>query len=180
MKVDRTSLKRPKLKNLLIKDLKIGTKALIYIYLFKDEDQDNPLRDLPYDERETEARYRAFGSHTFSFNKELGKEWSTLISESVASYKLTEEEKDIYTYNKKIDELNVLLKTTEPKIYRNKNINTDIVSFATNISILNMILKDIINIIQAKASLVAMYTRGVVPKHLRGGLSPLAKQELKL
>lgn len=178
--MDKSSLQREPLKKLLSKNSIIGTKALIYIFLFKDESPDNPLRDLRYSNRRVEALYRAFGNRNYSFRKELGDEWAKLIAEAEASYVPSDEEKDIYTYNKKIDELEKLLNDTVPKITRNQNINTDVVSFTTNIVILNKILKDIINIIQAKASLVAMYTRGTVPKHLRGGLSPLSKQKISL
>lgn len=165
---------------ILDKDKELGTKALIYIFLCKDETPNNPLKDLPFDERENDARYRVFGDYHYSFTSELGKEWATLISQGINAYELNEEEKDIFTYNKKIDELNTLLKGEPPKIYKNRNVNTDNITFSTNIGIINSILKDIINIIQAKASLVAMYTRGSAPRHLRGGLSPLAKQKISL
>lgn len=176
MTASKNSITRPALKRLLTKSKTEGTKALIYVYLYKDESPDNPLRDLPYNEREQEARFRAFGSYSHV----LDEDWTPLIEAAVASYIPTEEEKDIYTYNKKIDELNHLLQHTYPKIYKNENLNSGVVSFATNIGIINMILKDIINIIQAKASLVAMYTLGTIPKHLRGGLSPLSKQSLNV
>jgi hypothetical protein len=133
---------------------------------------ENPLRDIPYFKKDTEARLRAYGNGTQLI--------SPKVEAAIASYPTTEEQKDIYTYDKKMDQFNVLLKDTEPKIERNENDNTGVVSFTTNIDIINGTLKDIINIIQAKASLVALYTTGSIPKHLRGGLSPLTKGKIKV
>ncbi len=178
--VDEDTIEISELQDILNKDSKIGTNALIYIFLYKDESVNNPLRDLPYNDREKESRKRMYGSSSYSFVSELGQDWATLIEKGVQAYPISEEQLDIYTYNKKIDELNELLEETEPKIRKNINVNTDVISFSTNISIINSILKDIINIIQAKASLVSLYMKGSIPKHLRGGLSPLSKQKLKV
>ena len=166
MKVERSSLKTPELKALT------KLEDLLYVYFFCVLSKDNPLRDIPYFKKDAEARLRAYG------NKH--QPLSPKVETAVAAYHTTEEEKDIYTYDKKMDQFNVLLKDTLPKIERNENDNTGVVSFTTNIDIINGTLKDIINIIQAKASLVALYTTGSMPKHLRGGLSPLTKGKIKI
>lgn len=128
--------------------------------------------DLPYYDKEKEALLRSL--------KKIPKNWEEDIAQAILDYPVAEEQKDINIYNKKMDEFNILLKKTVPKIERNENDNTGVVSFTTNIDIINGTLKDIINIIQAKASLVALYTTGSIPKHLRGGLSPLTKGKIKI
>lgn len=165
----------PEIQALIDKSKVLGPKLVIYIYLYKDEDE-NPFKDLPYYQRESEARFRVFGDYSYK----IPEDWKALVEDAIETYPVTDTQKDIYTYNKKMDELDALLKDTKPKIYRNSNVNTNIVSFSTNISIINTILKDITNIIQAKASLIAMHIQGTIPKHLRGGLSPLAKKQLTL
>lgn len=128
--------------------------------------------DLPYYNKKKEALLRSL--------EKIPKDWEKDIAQALADYPVAEEQKDINIYNKKMDEFNILLKDTIPKIERNTNENTGVVSFTTNIDIINGTLKDIINIIQAKASLVALYTTGSIPKHLRGGLSPLTKGKIKI
>jgi hypothetical protein len=109
----------------------------------------------------------------------IPEDWVEDIEKAIETYPRAEEELSIYTYNKKMDELGELLRETHPKIQKNENVNSGVISFTTNIDIINAILKDITNIIQAKASLLALYTTGRIPKHLRGGLSPLAEGKLK-
>lgn len=164
--MEKSSLKTPELKALT------KLEDLFYVYFFCDLSKDNPLKDIPYFRKDAEARFRAYGNDS--------QPLSPKIEAAIATYPTTEEQKDIYTYDKKMDQFNVLLKDTLPKIERNENDNTGVVSFTTNIDIINGTLKDIINIIQAKASLVALYTMGSIPKHLRGGLSPLTKGKIKI
>lgn len=165
MKVDRTSLNTPELQALT------KFEDLLYVFFLCDLSKENPLRDIPYNKKAQEARLRAYGPDFKTLSPE--------VEVAIATYPQTEEQKDIFTYDKKMDQFNTLLKETEPKIQRNENENTGVVSFTTNIDIINHTLKDIINIIQAKASLVALYTTGSIPRHLRGGLSPLAKGKIK-
>jgi hypothetical protein len=56
---------------------------------------------------------------------------------------------------------------------------TENISYSTNMEIINSVLGDIVSLIQAKSSMVALHTTGIVPKHLRGGLSPLAKGKVE-
>jgi len=173
VKVDPKSLKTKELINLYNRDKKESTKALLYVYLAKDEESDNPFRNLSYKEREKEAEMRIYGEDG------IPEDWVEDIQRAMDTYPLTEEQISIYTYNKKMDELGELLRNTKPKIQKNEHATTGTVSFTTNIDIINAILKDITNIIQAKASLVALYTTGRIPKYLRGGLSPLATGKIK-
>lgn len=172
----KSSLKLPSLLKLYNRDKKLGNQALLYVFFACDLSKENPLRDLPFDIKVEDAELRVFGS------KGIPEDWLQDIHKAMKDYEskvVTDEEKDIYTYDKKMDQFNTLLKDTKPKIKKNVNINTDNVSFSTNIDIINGTLKDIINIIQAKASLVALYTTGSIPKYLRGGLSPLTQGKLK-
>lgn len=181
LSIDKNSLEEELHKTILKKDKVIGTKVLLYVFLYRDETSDNPLKDLPFYDREKEAMLRAFGNYNYNIEKELGVDWNKLVMKASDEYPITDSQKDIYTYNKKMDQLDLLLKRTTPKIMRNERLSEggSYVSFSTNIDIINSILKDITNIIQAKASLVAMHMLGSIPKHLRGGLSPLTKGKIK-
>lgn len=166
--IDKASLETKELKKLS------SLQDLLYVFFLCDLSEENPLKDVAYNHKEHEARLCAYGDTAYvSPDQEL-------IDAAVKTYPISEQQKDIFTYNKKMDQFGVMLANTEPKILRNVNENTDVITFSTNVSIINGILKDVTKIIQAKASLVSMYIDGSVPNHLRGGLSPLTKGKIKI
>jgi hypothetical protein len=90
----------------------------------------------------------------------------------------TDEQKDIATYSKKMDQFRVMLNGMKPTIEKNTHEQTGMISYSTNMEIINSVLRDIVSLIQAKSSMVALHTTGIIPKHLRGGLSKLATGEI--
>ena len=104
-----------------------------------------------------------------------------MTQEAVFVYKkeiVQDMQKDVAAYDKKLDQFSEMLDKTHPTIERNKN-SYDHISYSTNIDIINSVLRDVVSLIQAKASLIAMMVQGTVPKNLRGGLSPLIKGKIK-
>lgn len=177
--VDRDSLEYKEFTDLLDKDEEIGNQLLLYVFLMCDISSNNPIRDVPYKEKEAEARAVIFDDPDYNVFKELGKEWHDMLVAAIKCYEkniVTDEEKDIYAYDKKMDQFREMLLETLPKI--EKNFGTTGVSYSTNIDIINNVLEDIVTLIQTKASLVSMMVQGTVPKHLRGGLSPLSTGQI--
>lgn len=188
--VDPASIVEAELKRLLNeiktinKDEEIYDKICIFIFLLCDLSNDNPLVDRPYNTRREEALEVAFGSRLGDF-KDILAENDTLrdlINKCIDFYIKevnTDEQKDIATYSKKMDQFRVMLHGMQPVIEKNVHESTQMISYSTNMEIINSVLGDIVSLIQAKASMVALHTTGVVPKHLRGGLSPLAKGKVE-
>jgi len=173
--VDESTLKYKEFTAIMKKDNVIGNKILLYVYLLCDMSMSNPIKDVAYTDRQKEALSVVFDSETYAIEKELGSDWNKLTIAAINCYNkniVLEEEKDIYAYDKKMDQFRAMLLDTVPRIEKNVNKN-EIVSFSTNIEIINSVLEDIVALIQTKSSLVSMIVQGTIPKHLRGGLSPL-------
>ena len=125
----------------------------------------------------------AFGEDLKEFTalKDSDEKLRDLINKCIDIYIKTintDEQKDIATYSKKMDQFRVMLHGMKPTIEKNVHEVTDMVSYSTNMDIINSVLKDIVSLIQAKSSMIALHTTGVIPKHLRGGLSPLTKGKI--
>ena len=162
-------------------DKSTAIMALLYVFFVEDLSENNPLSQIPFNKKEEESLFRAFGTKQFDIEQELGNEWYESILTARNSYKnsIPDTLKDIATFDRKMDELGIMLRDTQPKIKKNINDNNDKISFTTNIAIINKSLTSVISIIQSKASIVSMHVQGVVPKHLRGGLSPMSKGKIK-
>ncbi len=159
-----------------------ATKAILYVFFCEDLSDKNPLSQLSYNEKHKHCLLRAFGDMFYDIEQQLGTEWSVAIKTARASYyknNVADALKDVATLNKKMDELGEMLLDTEPEIRRNVNSKNDKVSFSTNIEIINKALNSVISMIQSKASLLALHIQGTIPKHLRGGLSPMSKGKIK-
>lgn len=139
---------------------------LMYIFFSSSLAEENPYRDLPIDARDKESIFRAFGDIK---KYELTPEEEKLILPAKAAYiKYTEtaDERIVFSYNTKLDELKILLDETKPVIERNENEGTGAVSFVTNSAILTKIMSDIDVLIEKrekiKASLLNQSTSGRV------------------
>ena len=187
--IDPDSIVVPELKRMLneirriLPDDDMYNRLCIFIFLFCDLSNDNPLVDRPYNTKREEALSIAFGERLdeFSKTKDTNEDLRDKINKCIDIYLKevnTDEQKDIATFSKKMDQFRVMLQGMKPRIEKNTHETTGIVSFSTNMDIINSVLKDIVNLIQAKASMIALHTTGVIPKHLRGGLSALAEGKL--
>jgi hypothetical protein len=178
--VDPDSLKYKEFKDLYKEDKEKGGKCLLFVFLLCDLSEDNPIRDIKYTERPSEARLLAFGNKSFDILKEYGDRLYALTQKAITCYKsniVKDEEKDIETYNNKMDQFGEMLDSTDPEIIENVS-ELGLYSYTTNIDIINSVLKDIVTIINNKSQMISMMVKGTVPKTLRGGLSPLAKGKI--
>lgn len=184
--IDPASIVEPELKKLLhelqdvIKDTSIFDRVCIFIFLLCDLSNDNPLVDRPWNTRREEALSVAFGDGLTKFValKDSNEQVRDLINKCIDVYLKnvnTDEQKDIATYSKKMDQFRVMLHDMKPVIAKNVNEFNEKITYSTNMDIINSVLGDIVSLIQAKASMIALHTTGMIPKHLRGGLSPLAQ-----
>jgi hypothetical protein len=189
VQVDPASIIDPNLKRLLnelkiiLNDPSLYDKVCIFIFLLCDLSNDNPLVDRPYNTRREEALEVAFGSDLARFmalkdNNEVIRDTINKCIEIYIKDVNTDEQKDIATYSKKMDQFRVMLNGMKPAIEKNTNDRTNMISYSTNMEIINSVLRDIVSLIQAKSSMVALHTTGIIPKHLRGGLSQLTTGEI--
>lgn len=139
---------------------------LMYIYFSSSLEEENPYRDLEAGAREKESMYRAFGdTKKTSFTEE---EERLILPAKAAFIKHTEtaDERIVFSYNVKLDELKILLDETKPVIERTENESTGAVSFVTNSAILTKIMSDVDVLIEKrekiKASLLNQSTSGRV------------------
>ena len=187
--IDPASIVEPELKRLLhelediLQDPSLHDRVCIFIFLLCDLSNDNPLVDRPWNTRREEALSVAFGSDLDKFTalKDSNEKIRDLINKSIEIYIKrinTDEQKDIATYSKKMDQFRVMLHDMKPVIAKNVNEFNEKITYSTNMEIINSVLSDIVSLIQAKASMIALHTTGQIPKHLRGGLSPLAQSRI--
>ena len=189
VKVDQDSIVNTELKqnlndlNRILNDDAMYNSVCLFIFLLCDLSNDNPLVDRPYNTKRDDALQIAFGETLEEFTKlkDADPNIRDLINKSIDIYIKevnTDEQKDIATYNKKMDQFRIMLHGMTPKIEKNTHELNGTVSYSTNIEIINSVLGDIVSLIQAKASMIALHTNGTLPKHLRGGLSPLSRGKM--
>lgn len=165
-----------------LQKVKRGDECLLYVFLSCDLSWDNPILEIPFTNKDFEAKLLAFGDGTYDIEKKLGPKTRIMVEEACAVYRkeiVLDEQKDIAAYDRKMDQFLEMLKNTTPTIEKNTSGESGVVSYSTNIEIINGVLQDIVVMIQSKSSLIAMMVQGTVPKNLRGGLSPLTLGRFK-
>ena len=189
--IDPASIIDTRLKSILkeietiVNNQKLYDEICVFIFLLCDLSNDNPLVDRPYNTRREEALEVAFGKDLQEFIKikDSSGNLRDLTNKAIDVYIKhvnTDEQKDIAAYSKKMDQFRVMLEGMKPTIEKNIHEVTGMISYSTNMDIINSVLRDVVSLIQAKASMIALHTTGVIPKHLRGGLSPLTKGKIDL
>lgn len=189
VRIEPSSINDPELKRLLheletiFQNPSLHDRVCIFIFLLCDLSNDNPLVDRPWNTRREEALSVAFGSdlNKFTTLKDSNEKIRDIVNKCIDVYLKnvnTDEQKDIATYSKKMDQFRVMLHDMKPVIAKNMNEMNEKITYSTNMDIINSVLSDIVSLIQAKASMIALHTTGQIPKHLRGGLSPLAKSKI--
>lgn len=158
-------------KIIMLPDKKKSNRYLMYIYFSSSLAEENPYRDLPESAKETESIYRAFSDPK---KKELTKEESTIIlpaKNAFIKYTETADERIVFSYSKKLDELKVLLDTTIPVIERYVNEGTGAINFATNSAILTKIMSDIEVLIDKREKIKASLMNQSSSGRVKGGYS---------
>ena len=165
-----------------------SNQYLMYIYFSASLEEDNPYRDLEESVRQRESLYRAFGT---TKKTELTEEEAKLIvpaREAFIKHTETADERIVFSYNKKLDELKILLDENVPIIERWENASTGQITFVTNSDILTKIMTGIDTIIEKrekiKASLLHQYTLGRVKGNYqsslieKGNFKDISKEQL--
>jgi hypothetical protein len=148
VQIDPASIVEPELKRLLnelkhvLNDDTLYDKVCIFIFLLCDLSNDNPLVDRPYNTRREEALEIAFKEERDRFmalkdNNEIIRDTINKCIEIYIKYVNTDEQKDIATYSKKMDQFRVMLNGMKPAIEKNTNIRTNMISYSTNMDIIN-------------------------------------------
>ena len=148
-------------------------KAIVmYIFLVYDRTDDNPLCDLPMQERVVEAK-----SVT---NIDLKDYDQSKLNLAIDKYKqkYDDMQHDIDAYDHKLFEFIDLLEDTDPDIIKNTHELNGKISFSTNIDIIITALENSLNIIMDKVVLTDMKRSGKYVKQLRGTLSPRKQKKL--
>ncbi len=140
-------------------DSKLGEKYCIYVFLAEDISKRNPIGSMQDADRRSEAMRILFGKENYKFSDTVQRAIDA-ASEYYRERVNDQFEREMHTYDTKLDELGTLLDGIAPVITKNTSEKTSDVTFTSNIDLLNKVLKDIIDIIQTKTTLEAMYAAG--------------------
>lgn len=144
---------------------------LMYIYFSSSLDEENPYRDLEANARDKEAMYRAFGNtKKISFTPEEEK---LIVPGRLAYIKHTEtaDERIVFSYNQKLDELKELLDSNKPVIERYENEATGEIKFSTNSDIITKIMGSIDGLIEKREKIKASLLNQSTSGRVKGGYS---------
>jgi len=98
-------------------DEDLGQRMLLYVFYCCDLTEQNPLRDVDYRLKESQANSRSFPGKK---PKEFNKKESSLVDSALDAYNFLNEtaiERATLAYDKKIDEIRTLLESTLPEIH---------------------------------------------------------------
>jgi hypothetical protein len=156
-------------KIIMLPSKKKVNQYLMYIYLSCSLDEKNPYRDLPADAKEKEALYRAFND----FKKvSLTPEEEKIIlpaKEAFIKYTETADERIVFSYNQKLDELKTLLDDNKPVIERFENASSGEIKFSTNSDIITKIMGNIDILIEKREKIKASLLNQSASGRVKGG-----------
>jgi hypothetical protein len=95
----------------------LSNRLLLYVFYCCDLTEQNPLRDVDYRLKESQALTRAFPGVK---QKEFTKKEDTLISAAIDAYNFLNEtslERATLSYDQKIDEVRTLLDSIKPEVH---------------------------------------------------------------
>lgn len=156
------------------KTKKKSHSLLFFVYLLCDLTQENPLRDVDPDKRETEAKFRAFKDK----NKKFTDKEYELLKDAVKRYiklNTTPEERLLNAFDKKAEELSTKLASVVPET--ETNTDNGVVSFVSNSDIITDALTKLSIIRKNREALVSMIKNEAMSSKIRGqvSLSPLVR-----
>jgi len=161
------------------KDKAKANKMLYFIFLLCDIGEENPLLDVKIEDREVEAKFRAFHDRTKKFTmREL-----ELLEKAIPMYidlNMTIEERLLVVFDHKAEQLKTMLEHTTPETVENEE--NGVVTFVSNSKIITTALTKLSMIRKNRASIVASIRKEAMSERVRGQLklSPLIKGLIKL
>jgi hypothetical protein len=156
-----------------------ANKMLFFVFLLCDLTEENPLKDIPANKKEEEAKFRAYKDRGKSFSKD---ELSVLqpAIECYVKYNTTPEERILKAFDEKSEETREELENTKPETVVNEK--DGMVTFASNSSIITKGLKELESIKNVKKNVISAVRREAMSQAIRGKvtLSPLSKGNIEL
>jgi len=151
-----------------------ANKLLYFIFLLCDIGEDNPLANVDTNDREVEAKFRAYHDKKKKFTKREVE----LLEAAIPMYidlNMTVEERLLTVFDKKAAELKKMLEQTTPETVR--NVDNGVVTFVSNSRIITSALNKLSVIRKNRASIVATIKKEAMSEKVRGqlALSPLVK-----
>ena len=147
--------------------------VVLFIFLMYDRTNDNPLYNLPNEERRPEA-VRASGIDFTKYD-------DILLSKACNAYSKKHHDdiqEDIDVYDHKLFQFIEMLNELDPEIIKNTHELSGRVSFSTNVDIITTVLDNSLNIIVDKSVLTDMKESGKYNQKLRGTLSKRVQKKL--
>ena len=134
------------------KNPELANSMLLYIYLCCDLSEENPMKDVDFRQKPQQALSRAFKDK----NKKFTSVEQELLDSGMDAYNYFNEtaaERSEIAIDKKIDEARSKLEETKIEVVRNQNPQTEVVSFASNESIITKIAQQINEMMSLKLTM---------------------------
>jgi len=150
------------------KDPNLSNRLLLYIFYCCDLTSDNPVKDVDFRLKESQAMAIAFRGEKKSFTKEEEK----LVNAGIDAYNFyneTSAERAIYAIDKKIDEARTSLEAMELEVVRNTDPNNGKVTFTSNEGIMGNLADQIGKMMTLKLTVANAATKLENTGRVRGG-----------
>jgi len=160
------------------KDKLNANRMLYFVFLLCDIGKDNPIKDVLSENRESEAKFRAYRNRS----KEFSLDEINLLEPAIKMYtelNTTTEERLLMAFDRKAEELSRILETTLPETVTNSE--NGVVSFVSNSKIITDALSKLSKIRANREMIVSTIKKRAISQRVRGGLSlsPLVRGMLK-
>ena len=156
-----------------------ANQMLYFIFFLCDLTEENPLKEIPAERKEEEAKFRGYNNK----EKEFTENELSVLEPAIACYvryNTTAEERILKAFDDKSEQIRGILEDTIPETSVNEK--DGVVSFTSNSSILTKGLKELEGIKKIKMSVIAAVRREAMTQAIRGKtvLSPLSKGAIGL
>lgn len=153
-------------------------QSFLYMYYMYSLDEENAFRDLDGEMKKEQAVYRVWKKRAKEPPFE-GKELALFeaAADAYILFSSTEEERAVEELNRKMEQMRKTIKDTKPKIIEQVNPTTGILSFVSNMDILNKAIEKLPSILEVKEKLIASMKRQNMNTRNRGGRSQTSFRE---
>ncbi len=161
------------------KDKLNANRMLYFIFLLCDIGKDNPLKDELSENKESEAKFRAYGNR----DREFTSMEMNLLEPAIKLYielNTTTEERLLTMFDKKAKEISLVLESTIPETVTNSD--SGVVSFVSNSKIITDALSKLSKIRMNRETIISTIKKRALSQKVRGGLtlSPLSRGLIKI
>ena len=151
-----------------------ANSMLYFVFLLADITEENPLKDVPANKLEEEAKFRAFRKRDKNFTTKEEE----LLSAAISKYSylnMTPEERMLYTLDKKIVQIVDMLDSSKPETVT--NVENGVVSFVSNSKMITDALSRVSKVRKVREKILSSIKNEAVSQKVRGqlSLSPLVR-----